>query len=138
MNKCPECNFYLGSAGHAKGCSWSGLSPVPSNPLLALRVRTLIAAREFNTAEANRELQCGDGWLCDHGQRDRELADEIDSLLGQVTIDPRTLQRIAAALSQHGEANLAATVAGWIDKANTRIADTGGAHAIKANTGGEH
>ena len=44
------------------------------------RLRNLIAAREFNTAEANRELQCGDGWLCDHGQRDRELADEIEAL----------------------------------------------------------
>jgi len=47
---------------------------------LALRIRNLIAAREFNTAQANRELQCGDGWLCDHGQYDRELADEIDEL----------------------------------------------------------
>ena len=45
--------------------------------LLALRIRNLIAAREFNTAQANRELQCGDGWLCDHGQYDRELADEM-------------------------------------------------------------
>jgi hypothetical protein len=49
--------------------------------LLELRVRNLIAAREANTAEANRELQCGDGWLCDHGQLDRELAEEIDELL---------------------------------------------------------
>ena len=51
-----------------------------STDLLALRIRNLIAAREFNTATANRELQCGDGWLCDHGQYDRELANEIDEL----------------------------------------------------------
>ena len=53
---------------------------VQSDDLLALRIRNLIAAREFNTAQANRELQCGDGWLCDHGQYDRELANEIDEL----------------------------------------------------------
>jgi hypothetical protein len=40
-----------------------------------------MASREFNTAEANRELQCGDGWLCDHSKYDRELAAEIDALL---------------------------------------------------------
>ena len=80
MNKCPECNFYLGSAGHAKGCSWSGLSPVPSNPLLALQIRNLVAAREFNTAIANRELQSGDDWQYDHAERDRQLADKIDVL----------------------------------------------------------
>ena len=57
----------------------SGL-PIDSSDLLALRIRNLIAAREFNTATANRELQCGDGWLCDHGQYDRELANEIDEL----------------------------------------------------------
>ena len=57
--------------------SWQ---PVQSGDLLALRIRNLIAAREFNTAQANRELQCGDGWLCDHGQYDRELANEIDEL----------------------------------------------------------
>jgi hypothetical protein len=51
-----------------------------STDLLALRIRNLIAAREANTAEANRELQSGDGWLWDHGQRDRELAAEIDAL----------------------------------------------------------
>ena len=51
--------------------------------LLDLRIRNLIAEREFNTAAANRELQCGDGWLCDHGQFDRELAAEIDNLFKQ-------------------------------------------------------
>jgi hypothetical protein len=54
---------------------------IKSSALLALRIRNLIAAREANTAEANRELQSGDGWLWDHGQRDRELAAEIDALL---------------------------------------------------------
>ncbi len=51
--------------------------------LLTLRIRNLIAEREFNTAAANRELQCGGGWLCDHGQFDRELAAEIDKLFKQ-------------------------------------------------------
>lgn len=55
--------------------------------LLALRIRNLIAAREFNTATANRELQCGDGWLCDHGQYDRELSNEIDELLKKAIND---------------------------------------------------
>lgn len=50
-----------------------------STDLLALRIRNLIAAREANTAESNREL-LGGGWLCDHSQIDRELAAEIDVL----------------------------------------------------------
>lgn len=54
-----------------------------STDLLALRIRNLIATREANTAEANRELQSGDGWLWDHGQRDRELEAEIDELFKQ-------------------------------------------------------
>ena len=35
MNTCPECKRYLGSAGHAQGCSHSGLSPVAPDHLLA-------------------------------------------------------------------------------------------------------
>ena len=52
--------------------------------LLALRIRNLIAAREFNTAQANRELHSGDGWQWDHGERDKELAREIEDIEGQV------------------------------------------------------
>ena len=55
--------------------------------LLSLRIRNLIAAREFNTATANRELQGGDGWLYDHGQCDRELANEIDELFSLMAND---------------------------------------------------
>jgi len=54
--------------------------------VLLLRVRNLIAAREFNIAQANRELQCGDGWLFDHAQADREYAAEIDKLWGMEVI----------------------------------------------------
>lgn len=50
-----------------------------STDSLVLRIRNLIAAREANTAESNREL-LGGGWLCDHSQIDRELAEEIDVL----------------------------------------------------------
>ena len=59
------------------------ISSYSSTDLLALQVRNLIAAREFNTALANRELQSGDGWLGDHAAYDRELADEIEALLGK-------------------------------------------------------
>ena len=52
---------------------------VPSSDLLALQIRNLIAAREANTAAANRELALG-GWLSDHDQYDAELAGEIDAL----------------------------------------------------------
>lgn len=62
---------------------------VASDAFLALRIRNLIAAREFNTAAANRELQCGDGWLCDHGQYDRELANEIDELFKKANVSVR-------------------------------------------------
>ena len=57
----------------------SGLT-IDSSDLLALRIRNLIAAREFNTAEANRELSLG-GWLSDHRHEDNNLAAEIDSLI---------------------------------------------------------
>ena len=57
----------------------SGL-PIDSSDLLALRIRNLIAAREFNTAEANRELSLG-GWLSDHRHEDNNLAAEIDALI---------------------------------------------------------
>ena len=80
MNTCPECNRFLGDAGHASTCSKRGLSPVASDPLLALQIRNLIAAREFNTAEANRELSLG-GWLSDHRHEDNNLAAEIDALI---------------------------------------------------------
>ena len=36
MNTCPECNRFLGDAGHARTCSKRGLSPVASDPLLAM------------------------------------------------------------------------------------------------------
>ena len=49
--------------------------------LLALRIRNLIAAREFNTAVANHETAHGDGWLCDHATEDRRIANEIDDLM---------------------------------------------------------
>jgi DTW domain-containing protein YfiP len=66
-------------------------SSVQSTYLLALQIRNLIAAREFNTAMANRELQSGDDWLFDHHSYDRELATEIDALFGkanaEVTVD---------------------------------------------------
>lgn len=54
--------------------------------VLLLRIRNLIAAREFNTAEANRELHSGDGWLSDHAGLDRELDAEIDALFKRLTI----------------------------------------------------
>jgi len=50
--------------------------------LLVLRILNLIAAREFNTAEANRELDLG-GWLSDHRHEDNILAAEIESLIEQ-------------------------------------------------------
>ena len=64
-------------------CFTPRISSYSSTDLLALQVRNLIAAREFNTALANRELQSGDGWLWDHAAYDRELATEIDALLGK-------------------------------------------------------
>lgn len=52
------------------------------DPLLLLKLRNVIACREANTAEANRELQLG-GWLFDHGQLDREYADEVAAIMKQ-------------------------------------------------------
>ncbi len=47
-----------------------------------LRARNLIAAREFNTAEANRELAQFGEWQIDHAAADREYAHELALLLG--------------------------------------------------------
>lgn len=49
--------------------------------LLLLQLRNAIAAREFNTAAANREANCGDNWLSDHYTRDLELEAEINNLI---------------------------------------------------------
>jgi len=59
---------------------------ITSNDLLALRIRNLIAAREFNTAEANRELDLG-GWTSDHRHEDNMLAEEIDKLIEQANAE---------------------------------------------------
>lgn len=80
MNKCPECNFYLGSAGHAKGCSFSGLSPVPSNPLLALQIRNLIADKEWLTAAANHDVAKFGQWQCDWQEGIRDVNRELHEL----------------------------------------------------------
>lgn len=60
------------------------LESMPCNSLLALRIRNLIAAREFNTAAANREQAIG-GWLSDHAQLDYIMAVEINSLLDKAS-----------------------------------------------------
>ena len=39
MSTCPECNRFLGDAGHASTCSKRGLSPVASDPLLDVSLR---------------------------------------------------------------------------------------------------
>lgn len=43
-----------------------------------MKARNLIAAREFNTAEANYETARYGEWRCDHRGLDEELAREID------------------------------------------------------------
>jgi len=42
MNTCPECNRFLGDAGHARTCSKRGLSPVASDPLLAELIADIV------------------------------------------------------------------------------------------------
>lgn len=51
-----------------------------TNDILLLKIRNLIVSRELNVAEANRETQHGDGWLCDHSYYDRQLREEIEEL----------------------------------------------------------
>jgi len=63
----------------------SGLT-IDSGDLLALRIRNLIAAREFNTAAAQFESTHLNGWQTDHGQYDRELANEIDELFKKANV----------------------------------------------------
>ncbi len=60
-----------------------------SEDLLVLQIRNLIAAREFNTAQANQELS-REGWLWDHAEYDRQLSAQIDALFAQVKTLPET------------------------------------------------
>jgi len=46
-----------------------------------LRIRNLIAEREFNTATANREIAAFGEWRCDHAALDREIEAAIAALL---------------------------------------------------------
>lgn len=52
----------------------------PAEQILLLQIRNKIAAREMNTAAANREL-CQGGWLSDHEGYDRVLSGEIAKLI---------------------------------------------------------
>ena len=52
------------------------------NELRLLTIRNLIAAREFNTANANHDLS-RDGWRWDYTQHDKEIGDQIENLLKQ-------------------------------------------------------
>ena len=54
-----------------------------SREILTLQIRNLIAAREFNTAQANRELARGE-WLWDHAEYDRELEAQIGGLIARL------------------------------------------------------
>lgn len=58
----------------------------PADPALLaldreLRIRNLIAEREFNTAAANRELTQFGEWRWDHDAADKACADAIAALL---------------------------------------------------------
>jgi len=56
MSTCPECNTFLGSAGHREGCSNTGLSPVPSNDLLGCAITFRDAAFAYLTAIADDKV----------------------------------------------------------------------------------
>ncbi len=51
--------------------------------LKLLKIRNLIASREMNTAEANRELDLG-GWLSDHSGWDKDLQMAIQKLFDEL------------------------------------------------------
>lgn len=54
----------------------------PAEQTLLLQIRNKIAAREMNTACANREL-CQGGWLSDHDGYDGVLSAEISKLISE-------------------------------------------------------
>ena len=58
MNTCPECNRFLGNAGHASTCSKRGLSPVASDPLLG-KIKT--AWCHYNALNAELEYSLSEG-----------------------------------------------------------------------------
>jgi hypothetical protein len=58
-----------------------------------LQLRNIVAAREFNTAMANRELQeCG-GWSWDYKAIDIHYAEAFDDLLRPRNTTPDTGQK---------------------------------------------
>jgi hypothetical protein len=67
MNTCPECNRFLGDAGHRPQCSKRGLSPVRSEPLLGPMP---LPSLEYEIIVHQRSGQCaGCEWhpdVCKH------------------------------------------------------------------------
>jgi hypothetical protein len=56
-----------------------------NNELLVLKIRSLIADKEMVTAQANRDMTCGDGWRTDYAAWHGQLDAEIQSLLDQAS-----------------------------------------------------
>jgi hypothetical protein len=55
------------------------------NELLVLKIRSLVADKEMVTAQANRDMTCGDGWRTDYAAWHGQLDAEIQSLLDQAS-----------------------------------------------------
>ena len=60
-----------------------GLAAVALDPLVSLRIRSLIADKEMVTAQANLDLARGGEWRCDYAAWHGQIDAEIQQLLKQ-------------------------------------------------------
>lgn len=91
---CQTCyartDAFAGDDGDYAAAAWNrratNAANAPADPALLaldreLRIRNLIAEREFNTAAANREIAQFGEWRWDHDAADKACADAIARLL---------------------------------------------------------
>ena len=71
------------------------------NTLIELRVRNLLAEREFNAMETRREIAAGYEWPSVRALNDRELNREIETLLGEAQRDEEIQQEVKSMMAQH-------------------------------------
>jgi len=87
--RCTRYRMNTGAGGdieYVQASAVKAAANAPADPALLaldreLRIRNLIAEREFNTAAANRELTQFGEWRWDHDAADKACADAIAALL---------------------------------------------------------
>ncbi len=54
--------------------------------VLVLRLRSAVADKEMVVNQANRDIQCYNGWSCDYNQWKRDCDDVIGGILNEIEV----------------------------------------------------